>query len=136
MLCTVCSSIDLDELASKKTLEHHKSIRDLDSAARNGCDLCRGLSELYRELLGLQDDVEEHGETGKGDEGHEWWQRDWGQILFGVEGLGQAGGYPLENDVVFWQPNGSGEWDGLSVKLTCCTTQGTLKKALRAEFKS
>jgi hypothetical protein len=126
MLCTVCSSIDLDVLASKETLEHHKSIRDLDTAAMNGCGLCGGLSELYKELLGVQDDVKEYGET----ERYEWWPRDWGQILFGVEKLGQVGGYPLKADVVFWQPSGSGERDGLHVRLACCTTQGKLLRSI------
>jgi hypothetical protein len=126
MLCAVCSSIELDALASKETLEHHKSIKDLDTAARNGCGLCGGLSELYRESLGLKGDGEEHGENMRRGGGYEWWPRDYGQILFGVEKLGQVGGYPLKNDVVFWQPDGSAGRDELSVRLACCTTQGKL----------
>lgn len=49
MLCSVCSSIDVDELIPSPAIlqegvvsgtGHHASYKDLENAARNGCDLC------------------------------------------------------------------------------------------------
>jgi Heterokaryon incompatibility protein (HET) len=40
MLCSFCSSIDLDQLSSKDGYKHHASVGDLLGSARNGCASC------------------------------------------------------------------------------------------------
>jgi hypothetical protein len=110
MLCTLLSSIDLDTLASNEAIEHHKSIKDLDTAARNGCELCRAISKLYREPY------------------------DWGQILFGVAESDEEAQerpkpkLPPDDEVAFWQPDGRNSFGALYQIFACCTTEGKLLK--------
>lgn len=41
MLCTFCSNIDLDQLATKEGYKHHSNCGDLLHSAENGCESCR-----------------------------------------------------------------------------------------------
>lgn len=41
MLCTFCSNIDLDQLATKEGYKHHASCADLLKSADDGCASCK-----------------------------------------------------------------------------------------------
>ena len=52
MLCKFCTDIDLDSLDSFDGYHHHRSVKDLQQSASNGCESCFLIHAAHRELEG------------------------------------------------------------------------------------
>jgi hypothetical protein len=57
MLCTFCSNIDLDQIATKEGYKHHPSCASLHASVKNGCESCKLIwDSQWKSVAGDLDD--------------------------------------------------------------------------------